>query len=455
MSDVSSRISEPGAVSRRRQSFLVASTMLLLGLAVLALPARAQSSGACCASDGTCTLTTQAMCGSPSIWHLAWTTCTPNQCPQPGACCNPTTSACTTILIAACTAPRSWNGASSCLPNPCPPAGACCTPAGTCTVNTLAACAEPNMWHGAGTKCDPDPCVGACCAPAGACTVNLVAACTDPSIWHGAGTDCDPNPCIGACCTPFRACTISIQPACLSPDTWQGTGTVCAPTPCPKGPTLSKYRFLSPDTLPSGDPRPLTREDRVTLLTRWEVPNSPQLVDSLTITADFSRLDPGVPDNDAILATPEPPLGGGWYRVYYPLSNSVSRRDSSGIRIPLSARVKTGFTTDRSIEVCLSNSPPVWDSTRVVRGKDGPYRSGDSLVIETFWRSPQGLPLQVTAAFAEVDTSSVVTPGSDRGGGVFLIRYRLPLSPGQMQPDGSGKLIPITARDAEIGRAHV
>jgi hypothetical protein len=308
------------------------------------------------------------------------------------------------------------------------------------------------MWHGAGTDCDPDPCVGACCAPAGTCTVSVAAACADPDTWHGIGTDCEPNPCVGACCTPFRACVLTIQPACLSPDTWQGPGTECTPIPCQKPPKLIERSFEPPDTLPSGDPRPLTREDTVRLFTRWEVPNSPQLMDSLTVTADFSRLDPGVPGNDQVLAALEPPLGSGWYRVDYPLSGSVSRTDSSGIRIPLTATSRTGQTTDRSIRVCLSNSPPVHDSTRVVKRKNGPYSAGDSLVIETFWHSPQGLALRIAASFAEVDTSHVVTPGSDRGGGVFLIRYRLPLSQVQLQPDGFGKLIPITAHDEGCGQ---
>jgi hypothetical protein len=224
------------------------------------------------------------------------------------------------------------------------------------------------------------------------------------------------------------------------------------PIPCQKPPRLIEHSFEPPDTLPNGDTRPLTREDTVRLFTRWEVPNSPQLMDSLTVTADFSRLDPGVAGNDRVQAALEPPLGGGWYRVTYPLSGLVSRTDSSGIRIPVSATARTGYTTDRSIEVCLSNSPPVHVATRVVRTKDAPYRTGDSLVIETIWRSPDDLPLQITAGFAEVDTSSLVTQGSDRGNGVFLIRYRLPLSQDQMQPDGSGKLIPITARDAGCGQ---
>ena len=375
---IPSRISEPGAVSRCRQPFLVAGTTLLLGLGALAHSAYAQlPDGACCAPVGTCTVTPQAACPAPDTWRGSGTSCTPNLCV---------------------------------------PTGACCAPVGTCTVTTRAACAAPNAWQDPGTTCTPNACVP-----------------------------------IGACCNPWRTCTITTQSACLSPDTWQGPGTVCAPPPCLKPPILTAYRFLSPDTLPNGDPRPLTREDTVILRTRWEVPNSPQLMDSLTVTADFSRLDPGTTGNDETLVNW---LGSGQYEVKYPLSGLVSRRDSTGIRIPLNATFGTEHTTDRRVTVCLSNRPPVPvpRGTLIVRAKDGPYRSGDSLVIETVWESSQGLPLQVTASFAEVDTSSVVAQGYDQGNGVFLIRYRLPLSQTQMLPDGPGKLIPITARNTGCGQ---
>ncbi len=38
--------------------------------------------GACCAPAGTCTVTTQAACASPSNWQGAGTTCSPNPCAQ-------------------------------------------------------------------------------------------------------------------------------------------------------------------------------------------------------------------------------------------------------------------------------------------------------------------------------------------------------------------------------------
>lgn len=413
------RISSPSAVSRRPWSALVVVAVFLLGLAAIAGPARALIvTGTCCDSTGACALTAESDC--------------------------PTTGW--------------WKQGSTCQPNPCP-LGACCTPVGDCSIRPQFDCGEASTnWRSGGT-CAPNPCVptAACCAPNGACSLKTESACRAPNEWKEPGTSCAPaNLCAptGACCTPFRACTITTLAGCRPSDTWQGAATTCDPTPCPKPPTLIDYRFLLPDTLPDGELRPLTSEDTVTLLTRWEVRNSPQLRDSLTVTADFSRLDPGVPGNQAELARW---LGDGRYEVTYPLSGLVSRRDSSGIRIPVSAAALSGqlTITDRRIEVCLSNGPPVHTGTRVVDPSDGPrnapYRSRDSLVIETTWRSPDHLPLTITASFSQVDTLGAIARGSIHGEDTYLIRYRFPLSADQMPPNGT-YTIPITARDTGCGQ---
>jgi len=77
------------------------------------------STGSCCVSTGTCTLTTEGGCNG------------------------------------------TWTASAVYLPNPCPQptTGACCVPDGTCTVTEPAACTDPNVWHGQGVSCTPDPCV--------------------------------------------------------------------------------------------------------------------------------------------------------------------------------------------------------------------------------------------------------------------------------------------------------
>jgi formylglycine-generating enzyme required for sulfatase activity len=73
--------------------------------------------GACCYADETCEVTREADCSG--TWQEAGTDCTPNPCPQLGACCNLTTGGCSVTTQAACSG--SWTGGGTCTPNPCPP----------------------------------------------------------------------------------------------------------------------------------------------------------------------------------------------------------------------------------------------------------------------------------------------------------------------------------------------
>lgn len=52
-----------------------------MGFVLYSNPAGVQ--GACCAPDGSCTMTAQGDCAAPSVWHGEWTSCNPNPCPQP------------------------------------------------------------------------------------------------------------------------------------------------------------------------------------------------------------------------------------------------------------------------------------------------------------------------------------------------------------------------------------
>jgi spore coat protein A len=75
--------------------------------------------GACCATDGSCTVTDPASCGG--TYQGDGAVCSPNPCPQPmGACCYPDQFAtCVEQTEATCTG--TWQGELSvCTPNPCP-----------------------------------------------------------------------------------------------------------------------------------------------------------------------------------------------------------------------------------------------------------------------------------------------------------------------------------------------
>jgi hypothetical protein len=157
---------------------------------------------ACCAPDGTCTLTKQADCPAGSVWHSNWYLCDPNPCPPPtGACCY-TNGLCLIAGISQCLQGGGiyMGNFVPCSPNPCPTAAACCNETtGSCLVRIQAAClALPGfVWHPEWPSCAPNPCPapppnGTCCLPSGTCLMTTQAACG--GAWTEGGY-CLPNPC--------------------------------------------------------------------------------------------------------------------------------------------------------------------------------------------------------------------------------------------------------------------
>lgn len=199
--------------------------------------------GACCASNGTCTETTAAACAGPNLFFGVGSVCTPNACM--GACCsNAAPPACTMTAAASCTSATSifFGVGSTCSPNPCTAVtGACCDTAGLCSTRTQASCSGTSVFQGYGSTCSPNPCtasVGPCCSTTGVCTLTLPTACALPSTFGVVGNTCSPNPCTiptGACCSNAGVC--SIKPAsgtgsCGSGETYLGNNTTCSPDPC-------------------------------------------------------------------------------------------------------------------------------------------------------------------------------------------------------------------------------
>lgn len=113
-----------------------------------------------------------------------------------GACCTPSTGACSVVLQTSCTSPDTWNGAASCTSpgNPCPqPTGACCTPStGACSIDVQASCSSPNIWDGGASCVAPNPCP----QPAGACCIGTVCSITGSAgclgAFQGVGVACSP-----------------------------------------------------------------------------------------------------------------------------------------------------------------------------------------------------------------------------------------------------------------------
>lgn len=161
------------------------------------------STGACCAVDGGCTITSMAACVSNGGTYLGnGIACTPGACPNlTGACCA-SDGQCSVVPATECSAGYQGNG-SICSPNPCPqPTGACCNAGGECTISSNANCADD--YQGDGTVCGPNPCdqpTGACCTGI-ACATSTQDACAGPSQrWAGAGSVCNvPDNNITPCC---------------------------------------------------------------------------------------------------------------------------------------------------------------------------------------------------------------------------------------------------------------
>jgi hypothetical protein len=200
---------------------------------------------ACCAPSGACTITKEAGCPLPSVWHRTLYVCTPNPCPLPtGACCY-TDGHCQVATSSDCQMGGGlyMGDSAACVPSPCAPAAACCLTSGTCLVRTELACATlyvGAVWHSGVTSCTPNPCppppTGSCCFPNGSCLVDTQTNCT-AGEWTLSGT-CEPNICPapnvqGACCTTQAACTLTLRADCAAPSQWHAELITCEPNQCP------------------------------------------------------------------------------------------------------------------------------------------------------------------------------------------------------------------------------
>jgi len=208
--------------------------------------------GACCVA-GNCIPTSQPACTTQNGTFQPGIPCTPNPCPQSGACCL-TTGGCMVLTLIDCMLQGGvfQTIGSACTPNPCPPAGACCI-GSVCNQFTQAACTQfGGTYQGNNSPCTPDPCLipGACCMPNGDCNVIGAQACANAGgIYRGDNSVCNPNPCTGACCLAGAVCQIADMNTCTGlGGSFQGVDSVCVPNPCPFCAALP----AAPDTQANG-----------------------------------------------------------------------------------------------------------------------------------------------------------------------------------------------------------
>ncbi|MCC6321356.1 MAG: hypothetical protein IT438_07970 [Phycisphaerales bacterium] len=113
--------------------------------------------------------------------------------PNPVRACCQTSGACANTLSLDCptTGGTVQPAGTTCSPNPCPQPGACCNlVVGGCSVSLPAACAGTHL--GPGTTCSPNPCLGRCCIRS-CCSITLREDCSG-GLWL-LQQACEPNPC--------------------------------------------------------------------------------------------------------------------------------------------------------------------------------------------------------------------------------------------------------------------
>jgi len=133
---------------------------------------------------------------------------------EEGACCAPN-GTCSVTIEANCLEPSTFSGLGTDCSNPDLCKGKCCHPDGTCTLEGPANCLEPSTFGGIGTDCsDPDQCKGKCCQSDGTCTLEGPANCVAPDIFGGLGTNCTGAICTGRCCLADGTCSVGSLDDC-------------------------------------------------------------------------------------------------------------------------------------------------------------------------------------------------------------------------------------------------
>lgn len=238
-----------------------------------------------------------------------------------------------------------------------------------------------------------------------------------------------------------------------------------------KAPVLLGWTFV--DTLAGGVPVPLHDQlgsipaSTIRFYTEWAVPDSNALSNQIDLRADLSRFYGGhMPWHPTQIV--RDPSRNGFYLLTHTLPDSAHLADTTHIAIPLTATSPTGdFTNDNSIFVCLSNTPPVHLKSVVgtvnakgqVVPRPHPYRTGDSLWIETVWHVAPDLSLSVRPDFSSIESDSTkwaahprVLP-VDGDSSIIVFVHRLPFTSDQIH-QGQKLPIPLIGYDTGCGETY-
>ncbi len=185
--------------------------------------------GACCnPTSGACTLSSTGATGCGANTYMGDNTaCDAVICGQ-GACCNPANGACSLATQGSCTGQFQSVG-TTCTPNPCPqpPTGACCnSTTGACTqVFAINCSATTSTYSGDNTTCDGSgfcPGIGTCCSSLGNCVVRYTSDCPG-GLTSNTATSCTPGLCPAT--TPATCENFDAGSAGSLPNNWSSTST--------------------------------------------------------------------------------------------------------------------------------------------------------------------------------------------------------------------------------------
>lgn len=148
--------------------------------------------GACCAANGSCSITGEMPCQqSGGTFQGAGVGCSPSPCATNGACCED--NGCSIQSQIDCTASGGvYGGDNSTCASPAPCQASCCKPDGSCDLRTIASCnaIEGGFAGALGSACPAGSCMGRCCLANGNCSVVPVSTCagvSSPGVLN-----CDP-----------------------------------------------------------------------------------------------------------------------------------------------------------------------------------------------------------------------------------------------------------------------
>lgn len=118
-----------------------------------------------------------------------------------------------------------------------------------------------------------------------------------------------------------------------------------------------------------------------------------------SLLARFSNVDSGFDPAQEVVTD----LGGGKYRISYPVGITNTVRDSTNYKVPLTAVDLAGNTlTSDVVRACLNNHPPQFISADLQ--PQGPVSNGSTLVLTTIWQTEfNQSTLDLTADFSALD----------------------------------------------------